>query len=162
MGDHTLRRPVMRTFVALSALAAVVALGLFVPRGSSAPNLGEKPVKYEYAELRYARVFAGGAGMAGFPGGAGGPGFPGAPQAAPVAGPANVQNSIRWTTAQEELVTKEWEELADKLKAPAPKKESPMNVHKLRVFNALSAEGWEVVDRPAGDTTLWVFRRQVR
>jgi hypothetical protein len=151
----------MRTFVALFAIAAVVALGLFVPRGSSAPNLGEKPVKYEYAELRYSRAFAAPPGMAGFPGGPG-PGFPGAPPAAPIAGPAAVQNSLRWTTAQEEVVTKEWEELADKLKAPAPKKESPVNVHKLRVFNALSAEGWEVVDRPAGDTTLWVFRRQVR
>src|SRR5262249_12856398 len=146
------------------AVAAVAALGLFVPRGSSAPNLGEKPVKYEYAELRYSRVFAGPAGMAAFPGGGGGPGagFPGAPPAGPVAGPANVQNSIRWTTAQEELVTKEWEELADKLKAPAPKKESPVNVHKLRVFNALSADGWEVMDRPAGDSVLWVFRRQAR
>ncbi|HJZ92928.1 MAG TPA: hypothetical protein VKE40_18785 [Gemmataceae bacterium] len=152
----------MRTVIALFAIAAVVALGLFVPRGSSAPNLGEKPVKYEYAELRYMRAFAAPPAMGGFPGGGGGPGFPGAAPPAPIAAPGNVQNSIRWTTAQEEMVTKEWEELADKLKAPAPKKESPVNVHKLRVFNALSAEGWEVLDRPAGDAVLWVFRRQVR
>src|SRR5262245_26870241 len=104
---YPLRRPVMRTVLALFAIAAVAALGLFVPRGSSAPNLGEKPVKYEYAELRYSRAFAPGPAMGGFPGGPGA-GFPGAPPAGPVAGPANVQNSIRWTTAQEELVTKEW------------------------------------------------------
>jgi hypothetical protein len=75
-----------------------------------------------------------------------------------------VQTTVRWTTAEEEMEYKEWEELADKLKAPSPKKESPPNVHKLRVLNKLSADGWELLDRPAGDASMgtWTFRRQVR
>jgi hypothetical protein len=158
----------MRTLVALFAVAAVAALGLFVPRGSSAPALGEKPVKYEYAQLWYSRTLAAQPGMGGPPGGPRGagampaPGGPGGPGGFGMQ-PAAVETSIRWTTAQEEVVTKEWEELADKLKAPAAKKQSPLTVHRLRVLNALSAEGWELLDRPLGDgNNTWSFRRVVR
>ena len=71
--------------------------------------------------------------------------------------------TVRWTTGEEEIEAKEWEELGDKLKAPSPKKESPSGVHKLRVLNKLSADGWEILDRPAGDpaTGVWTFRRRV-
>jgi hypothetical protein len=157
----------MRKLVVVLAIAAAVALGLFIPRGSSAPALGEKPVKYEYAELRYTRGFVGqmGKGMAGM--GAGGGGLaPGPVAAGGGGGPpqaAAVQSSVHWTTAQEDVVTKEWEELADKLEAPSPKKDSPVTVHKLRVLNALSAEGWELLDKASGDgNSTWSFRRQVR
>jgi hypothetical protein len=152
----------MRKFVVVLAIAASLSLGLLVPRGSSAPNLGEKPVRYEYAELTYMRSIVGKMkGMAGMAGGGGG----GLPGGAPIGGgnPAVMQTSVHWTTAQEEVVTKEWEELADKLKAPAPKKESPATVHRFRVLNALSAEGWELLDRPSGEVnSTWSFRRQVR
>lgn|SRR5262245_30060410 len=152
----------MRTHIACSAIAAIVALGVFVPRGSSAPALGEKLVKYEYAELRDARIIVGqkGMGMAAMGGGVG-LGLPGGALAG--GNPAVAQTSIHWETAQEELVTKDWEELADKLKAPAPKKESPVTVHKLWVLNALAADGWELLDRPSGDgNSTWSFRRPVR
>src|SRR5262245_50404604 len=150
----------MRTLLICSVIAAVVALGLFVPCGSSAPNLGEKSIKYEYAELRYSRMLVGKKGM-GMAGGGGG-GLPGG--GAPIGGgnPAVAETTVHWTTAQEEVVTKEWEELADKLKAPAPQKESPVAVHRLRVLNGLSAEGWELLDKPSGDSGTWSFRRQVR
>ncbi|HKB03788.1 MAG TPA: hypothetical protein VKD90_16305 [Gemmataceae bacterium] len=159
----------MRTLVVLFAVAAVAALGLFVPRGSSAPALGEKPVKYEYAELRVSRTIVAQPGVAG-PGAAAGPRGAGAMPGGPGGAgggfgmqPAATESSIRWATAQEEVVTKEWEEMADKLKAPAPKKQSPLTVHRLRVLNALSADGWEMLDRPLGDgSNTWSFRRVVR
>jgi hypothetical protein len=57
-------------------------------------------------------------------------------------------------------------ELGDRLKAPAPKRESPPSVHRLRVLNELSADGWEMLDRPLGDGRVgtgvgWSFRRRV-
>jgi hypothetical protein len=57
--------------------------------------------------------------------------------------------------------------LADKLKAPAAKKEnSPESVHRLRALNKLSADGWEMLDRPLGETravagSVLSFRRRV-
>lgn len=75
--------------------------------------------------------------------------------------PAAPQTTVKWTTAEEDLTFKEWEELGDKLGAASPKKESPATVHKLRVLNKLSATGWELLDRPNPDTTngVWTFRR---
>ena len=77
--------------------------------------------------------------------------------------PAAPQTTVSWTTAEEEMSFKEWEELADKLGAALPKKESPATVHKLRVLNKLSALGWELLDRPHPDTLngVWTFRRPV-
>jgi hypothetical protein len=75
-----------------------------------------------------------------------------------------VETTVRWTTGEEELVTKEWEELGDKLKAPSPKKTSPSNVHRLRVLNKLAQDGWELMEHPPADTTsgTLVFRRAVK
>lgn len=149
----------MRKPLAIAALAAALTLALFVPRGSSAPALVEKPVRYEYAELRYSRTLVAapgaraagpggfqGGGFQGNPGGAALPGGPGMP-AAPA---AEIRTAMRWTTGEEEVEVKEWEELADRLKAPAPKRASPATVHKLRVLNKLSADGWELMDRSLG------------
>ena len=152
----------MRKVVVVCLLVGALALGLLVPQSSSAPAPADKPVRYEYAELSFARSFAGG------PGG----GF--APPIAMPVGPGGVAmpppnmpgltTAIRWTTAEEQVEVKEWEELADKLKAPAAKKESPAAVHKLRVLNRLSELGWEVLDRPLLDTTgaaTVAFRRRL-
>ena len=139
------------------AVLVAIGLGLFVSRGPAAPALPDKPVKYEYAELRYTRSFTGGQmGMVAKMAGAGG--VVAAP--APVAVP---QTTVKWTTAEEEMTFKEWDELADKLGAASPKKESPPTVHKLRVLNKLSASGWETLDRPNPDAPnpVWTFRRQV-
>jgi len=152
----------MRNVLVLVAFA----LSPLVPRALAAPALPDKPVTYEYAELRYSRLFVGGQMGAVARLGAGPPGGGGVVVApVPVAGgapvPATPQTTVKWTTAEEELTFKEWEELADKLGAASPKKESPPTVHKLRVLNKLSATGWELLDRPNPDTTngVWTFRR---
>jgi hypothetical protein len=150
--------------IAFPAFAA--ALAWLIPGGPAAAQ--EKPAKYEYAELRFARTFGGPGGFGGGPPGAfpGGP-VPGLPGPAGVApgGPPGfaAHTTVRWTTGEEELTFKDWEELADKLKAPSAKKDSPPTVHKLRVLNKLSADGWEVLDRPAADAAsgTWTFRRRV-
>jgi hypothetical protein len=159
-----------------TVFVVVAPLVLLVTCGPAAAAPEEKPVKYEYAELRFVRGFgpmagpgfpaAGGApGFPGFPGGGGPPGFPGGGAGpVPVGRPGQFgQATIQWTTGEEELAFKEWEELADRLKAAPAKKESPATVHKLRVLNKLSADGWEILDRPAAEASsgLWTFRRRV-
>jgi len=136
----------MRQLANLSALA----LGLCAGAGPAAPALADKPPRWEYAELKFSRVLAPPPGVVRQPGG----GVPVAPQVV-----------IRWSTAEEEVEEKGWEELADKLKAPAPKKEgSPATVHKLRVLNRLGADGWEVFEHTGTDgttgTATWLFKRR--
>ena len=133
-------------------LAGALALGFLVPGGTAAPALGDKPVRYEYAELSSVRIAAG-------------PAVAGPPGAGNLA-PAGFRTAIRWTTGEEEVEVGDWSELGDRLKAPVPKKESPLNVHRLRVLNKLSADGWEMLDRPLGDGRStggagWSFRRRV-
>src|SRR5687767_7150015 len=98
----------MRKLLVITALAAVLTLGLLTPRGASAPALPDKPARYEYAEVRYTRTLVagpggrmvGGAGNPGAPGGrrVDGAGLPGAPGggAAPaqVAAPATEIRTI--------------------------------------------------------------------
>jgi hypothetical protein len=136
----------MRNILTLSIVSGFMVLGGKVADAAPAP--GDKPVRYEYAELRWTRYY--------IPA----PAAPG--QKAPLA--PNPLIAVRWTTATEELELKGWEELADRLKAPAPKKESPPTVHKLRVLNVLSADGWELLDKPGPeprDENVWTFRRRV-
>jgi hypothetical protein len=151
----------MRKLLIVALLAGALALVTFVPRATTAPALSDKPVRYEYAELTYGRVaqpqFGGG--------GRGGGQFGGQPGGGGNAA-GRVTTTIRWTTGEEEVEVQEWSELGDKLKAPAPKKESPQSVHRLRVLNKLSADGWEMLDRPLGESrafsaTGWSFRRRV-
>jgi hypothetical protein len=141
-------------------LVCALSLLILAPSARSAPTLGDKPVKYEYAELTFGRVLPRQAFGGGLGGGAGGPGGGGGPAAGPVVAP------IKWTTGEDEIEVQEWSDLADKLKAPAPKKESPQGVHKLRVLNKLSAEGWEMMDQSLSDVRSpammgWSFRRRL-
>jgi hypothetical protein len=147
----------MRKLLLVSLLAGALALVTFVPRGTTAPALGDKPVRYEYAELGYVRVAvpqAAGGQLGGQPGGGG-------------FAPAAIRMVVRWTTGEEEVEVADWAELGDKLKAPAPKKESPPSVHRLRVLNKLSADGWELLDRSLGELrsgpagSAMSFRRRV-
>jgi hypothetical protein len=145
-------------------LVCALSLLTFAPNATTAPTLGDKPPKYEYAELNFVRTPAfggrngGGQGKGQFGGQPGGKGGPAA---------GWVADTIRWTTGEEEIEVQEWAELGDKLKAPAPKKESPQSVHKLRVLNKLSADGWEMMDQSLGDTRFpammggWSFRRRL-
>ena len=66
----------------------------------------------------------------------------------------------------EELEAATWEEMAQKLKAPDPKKEATETSHRVRVLNQLGSQGWELVSNssPAssfGGTTSWTFKRKV-
>ena len=106
-----------------------LAVGLVASQGLAAPALGDKPVKWEYAEL-------------------------------------NIQRGLqRFVTGDEEINARSWEELADKLKAPTPKKEGTPSVHKLRVLNRLGADGWELAEHLGTDGTTgmatWTFKRRV-
>ena len=75
--------------------------------------------------------------------------------------------AFRWITSTDEFGVKSWEELAEKLKAPAPaKKDSSVLMHKMRVFDKLGAEGWELVGPPGGSSSTgaagtWMFKRRV-
>src|SRR5438552_1764605 len=99
----------MRKVLVVSLVAGALALGLFVPRGSSAPALADKPVRYEYAELQVARGFvAQGAMLRAAPAVAAGggavipPPVAGGPAPAPAVpvfqGP--VPTTIQWSTAE--------------------------------------------------------------
>jgi hypothetical protein len=130
------------------ALAVAVALGLVAGPSPAAPALGDKPVRYEYAELKHERARP--------------------PKVAPVQpGDAPVARyAVHWITADEDIEAGSWEDLANKLKAPAPKKDGGSVIqHKLRVLNRLSADGWELIEHQGTDgttgTAAWVFKRRV-
>jgi hypothetical protein len=154
------------------------AVLLLAPLSPAAPALGEKPVKYEYAELRYVRTAqidpaqagpgrkreAGQGGAGGFPGGAGGQG--GAGGAFQPGGQALVtKTTVRWTTGDDEVEAEDWSDLAKKLKVGEPKRQGTPSMYKLRLLNHLSAEGWEQVPSPIMESSganVWQFRRKVQ
>jgi hypothetical protein len=71
-----------------------------------------------------------------------------------------------WVTAEEDVEAADWADLAAKLKGPAAKKAATEECHRLRVFNRLSADGWELAGhRPksgSAGTEAWTFRRKAR
>lgn len=139
----------------------LVAAPVLVLALSAAAHCEDKRVKWEYAELVY-RVNA--------------------PRPTPKDGAGNEvpavppSASLRWTTGDEEVTMKGWDELAEKFKAPV-KKEASASVQKVRALNALGAEGWELVDqqpavpsvatagggfgRGPGTSTTYTFKRRV-
>jgi len=123
----------MRRLLIAFAVTAALTFGLLVPRGSSAPALPDKPVRYEFAELRYYQVAG--------------------------AGGKNIL-VYRWTTADDDFEGLGWEGMASRLKAPETKQEGPYT-HRLRVFNAISRDGWQDVPH-RNESNVWVFRRRVQ
>src|SRR5436305_6635378 len=97
----------------IAFLAFAAALAWFTPGGPAAAQ--EKPTKYEYAELRFARTFGGPGGFGGPPGAFPGGPVPGLPGPAGVApGPGGppgfaAHTTVRWTTGEEEQSFKDWE-----------------------------------------------------
>ena len=140
----------MRKLLVVSLVAGALALGLLVPRGTAAPNLTDKPGRFEYAVLKFTRSAAPAAGQ---PGG--------------VPAPTIWTAKVVWATADEEVEADGWADLATKLKAPAAKKEGSDLLHQLRAFNRLGADGWEVYEheRPAGGfgstTESWLLKRRL-
>jgi hypothetical protein len=102
------------------SLTAVLLLAALSP---AAPALAEKPVRYEFAELRYSRTSQSV------------PGMPGQPRQ------IMTKIDIRWATGDDEVQAESWNDLAKQMKAPEPKKEGSETVHKMRVLNRLNAEG---------------------
>jgi hypothetical protein len=145
----------MRKLITLSALVAVVVLGWLILPGSAAPALADKPVRWEYAELHYAPESIEG----------GGSDIRGNPQPARV-----IPETVRWIKAEEEIEGKSWDELAAKLKAPAAHKDAKETTHKLRVFNQLGTDGWQLVGPEkqrsgkmsfGASASIWAFKRRV-
>ncbi len=93
----------------------------------------------------------------------GAPAAPAAPAAAPVPGlaPPPVE-SVHLITGKEEVEAPNWEGLANSLKAAESK--GTEVAQRLRVFNKLGSEGWEMVEYHRDtltSTDSWVFRRKV-
>jgi hypothetical protein len=138
----------MRKVLVVSLLAGALGLGLLVPRGTSAPAMPDKPVRYQYAQLRYDRTYVA------LPGNLA-PGGPPAP-AVPVV-------SVRWATADSLVEGTDWATLGDKLKAPAAKRDGAL-AQTLRVLDRLGADGWEVYEHSApahGDSDTWWLKRRL-
>jgi hypothetical protein len=131
----------MRKFATLSLAIALIVL---VSHGPAAPAPGDKPIRWEYAELSRAFIL---------------------PAAQPGAPQARAQLNIRWSTADEEIEGSEWDDLANKLKAPPLKQAGSQLLQKLRLFNRLGADGWEIIEHTGLDGTTggrahWTFKRR--
>jgi len=131
----------------LAVLSLAIALVVLVSHGPAAPALGDKPVRWEYAELKYTAVA----------------------RSVAVGNPPGGRQTVReitilLSTADEEFDSKSWEELANKLKAPQPKKEGSPTLHKLRALNRLGADGWEIIEHKdtysSTGTMVWTFKRR--
>ncbi|QJX00019.1 hypothetical protein [Frigoriglobus tundricola] len=119
----------MRMFAAVAMSAAV---WLVTPEGTASAQ-EKAAVKWEYAELSFR-------------------GAPARPAGKDKDGnevPATEGTlAIHWTTGDEDLSVKGWDELAKKLKVEL-KKDSSAVSQKIQVLNGLGAAGWEVVDLQA-------------
>jgi hypothetical protein len=134
--------------IVIALVAGALALGPLVPRGTTAPALGDKPVRFEYGELTLTVSV--------------GPPLAAQPGAPP---PKRVRNTTAvWATADEKVEAGGWGQLADRLKAPASKREGADH---LRVLNRLGADGWEVYEHhrnEGGFGTLdetWLLKRRL-
>jgi len=142
----------MRKLVTFLILTAVAALVVLVSRGPAAPAPSDHATRWEYAELIYRGTVPQPQALMG-PGGRLGVVVGGPPPAVP-------QNTVTWITADEEVEAADWKALADKLKAPAKAESGNPTLHRLRVLNRLSADGWEIMEHTG--TTNWTFRRRVQ
>lgn len=125
----------MRNFLLCSAFVLAAAAA------SAAPALGDKPPKWEYAELTFRNIPA-------RPGGVDADGKE-------VSGtPASV--SIRWISGVGEVDVKSWDELAEKLKAPTLKKGSAA-YQKIQILNYLGGEGWELMEQQTAGPAAALF-----
>lgn len=108
---------------------------------SAAAQAGEPVEKWEYGELRN---------------------FPGTNA---------TRSSVSWLTAEGLVRGYEWEGIADKLKAPALKKDAERDAdewfvgvaQRLRTLNYLGEQGWEMIwqERIGAGSSLWIFKRRV-
>jgi hypothetical protein len=138
----------MRTLLASAALI----LGL-AASAAAAPNLGDRPARWEYAELTYRSTSV-----------RGGFGGDDTPPPAPTV-------TVRWVTGAGEVEVKGWAELAEKLKVTGFKKDGSASLQKIQVLNFLGADGWELMEhagpvaaspaRGPGSSGAWMFKRRL-
>jgi hypothetical protein len=125
----------MRT-IAILCLLSLAALS------PAAPQLGDKPPKWEYAELAFRTT----------------PARPGGVDVNGNEVPATpATTTIRWITAAGEVEVKSWEELADKLKVTGFKKDGSADLQRIQVLNALGAEGWELMEPTSSSSGVAAF-----
>jgi hypothetical protein len=114
---------------------SLTALLLLAASSPAAPALGDKPPKWEYAELSYRTT-------------------PGRPAGVDADGnqvaaiPSTV--TVRWISGAGEVEAKGWVELAEKLKALGYKKEGSAAFQKIQFLNYLGSEGWELLEQSGG------------
>jgi hypothetical protein len=135
--------------IAWVALGAAVLLAACADSPTAAPvPAGRVGDKWEYGELHYRHV-------------------PKRARGLPGGGKAVLpeQTTVRWVTAEGEVEATGWEDMAARLKAPALKKKAPAGADRLRVFNRLGADGWELAayhpSERRTDTAVWTFKRKV-
>ena len=131
------------------ATALVVILGtLAAQRGSAAvPDPGGPSVEqWEYAELSATTRRVAAQGVAG------------------IAPAVLAEMRISWSTASGEIEATGWDELAGKLGAEGAKAGAPTTVQRLRAFNRLGRDGWELTAHVKTSTSApetWTFKRRV-
>jgi len=76
------------------------------------------------------------------------------------------KTTVTWITANDSVTAESWAGMAEKLKAPAMRKETVAAHDRVRVLNRLGAEGWEVYARQPDDTSIrgeiLMLKRKVR
>jgi hypothetical protein len=65
---------------------------------------------------------------------------------------------IRWVVGEEETEGANWQELAEKLKVPAAKKDATEATQRVRVLNRLGGDGWELVGMHKENPATFAFR----
>jgi hypothetical protein len=127
----------------LAGLAVLVALSAEAPNAIPAPI----PVitdRWEYAELQRLDV----------------------PQSLGPNGdlvPAGML--LRWATPEDEIIADSWDGFSKKLRTPNRDQKATYPADRLRVFNQLGAEGWELAAYTPGtqaEPRAWTFKRKVR
>jgi hypothetical protein len=142
------------------ALLALASAGQAQEPGKNPFGQGPEKVRWEYAELTYRTS-------------------PGRPVVRTKDGtelPAvPATTTVRWALGDTEVEAKGWDDMAEKLKAPGKEGAG----QRLRVLNALGADGWELVTQQTGTgpflptepgargfspgaTTTLLFKRRVR
>ena len=115
-----------------------IALLAFAAACPAAPQLGDKPAKWEYAQVTFRNIPARPAGIDGD-----------GNQVEAV--PASM--SIRWISVDGEVEVKSWADLAEKLKAAKFKKDGSAELQRIQLLNHLGGEGWELMDQSASTTS---------
>jgi hypothetical protein len=181
---------IMKWAMSACALAGVVLIASVLVAAAPEPGAAAKEApaknageKWEYCEVQFSPAKSrvalekaefggfgkgkgkGKGGAGGGPGGAGG--AAGGPAPAPAARPA--PTPVTWVTGDDEMKAKSWEDLATKMKLPAPKKEMSEAAHRMRVLNYLGRQGWELVSSQQSETSsfasaagnsVWTFKRK--